>query len=175
MKSTLLAAVLCVATVCSVSVQAQTDTTYTYQSELNESGNAADGLYNMEFKLFYALAGGSQVGSTVTIAAQAVSDGVFSSQLNFGAQDFGNTAHWLEIVVDGTTLSPRQAITATPYSIQTRGLFVDGNYTVGIGTSMPLAEFHVVSDDLSLGLDAIWGEHRSIFTGYGVRGTSETP
>jgi len=145
MKSTLFAAVLCVSIVCSVSALAKTDTTFSYEGALMESGNAASGSYSMEFTLFDALAGGSQVGSTVTIAAQAVSDGRFSSQLDFGPQDFSGTQHWLEIVVDGTTLSPRQPITGSPYSIQTRGIFVDENNNVGIGTSNLLARFHVES------------------------------
>jgi Chaperone of endosialidase len=174
MKTTLLAAALCVATVCSVSALAQTDTTFTYEGELQEAGAPANGSFTLDFSLFDALIGGAQVGSTVTIAAQAVSDGLFSSPLDFGVQDYSGTPYWLEIVVDGTTLSPRQAITATPYSIQTRGLFVDEGNKIGIGTSSPLAELHVVADELSQSLDAIHGAKTGIGTGYGVRGSSES-
>jgi Chaperone of endosialidase len=131
MKSTLLAAVLCTATVCSVSALAQTDTTFTYQGELMESGSLADGAYSMDFLLYDSLIGGSQIGLTITIAAQSVSDGLFNAELDFGVQDFAGSQHWLEIIVDGNTLSPRQPVTASPFSIQTRGIFIgdDGNVT----------------------------------------------
>jgi endosialidase-like protein len=145
MKIATLSAIFCTAIVCSVSAFAQTDTTFSYQGELQEMGVPANGSFNLEFSLFDALSGGSQIGSTVTIAAQAVSDGIFRSQLDFGAQDFSGTPFWLEIVVDGTTLSPRQSLTASPYSIQTRGIFVDENNKVGIGTSNQLAQLHVES------------------------------
>jgi len=149
MKSTVLAAVLCAATVCSVPALAQTDTTFTYQGELIEAGAPADGSYSMNFKLFNALAGGSQVGSTVTIAPQVVSDGIFSSQLDFGPRDFSSTQYWLEIMVDGNTLSPRQAMTASPFSIQTRGIFVDSNNNVGVGTTFPFYPLHVENPSTS--------------------------
>jgi len=125
---------------------AQTDTTFTYQGELRESSNAANGMYNMDFSMFNALAGGSQIGSTVSIAGQDVVDGLFSVELDFGAQDFAGSQYWLEIVIDGNTLSPRQPMTASPFSIQTRGIFVDEDNNVGIGTSTPVYPIHVESD-----------------------------
>jgi hypothetical protein len=64
--------------------------------------------------------------------------------LDFGADAFDNSDRWLRIEVrcpagsgSFTTLSPRQLIERTPYSIQTRGLFVDDFGSVGIGTTMP--------------------------------------
>jgi|GEM_PF-4867093 len=143
MRTDFFAALLGTASVCSIPAFTQTDTTFTYQGELIDSGNAASGSYSMDFTLFNALAGGSQIGSTVTIAAQAVSDGIFSAQLDFGPQDFSDTQFWLEIVVDGNTLSPRIAMTASPFSIQTRGIFVDGSDNVGIGTTNPGYPLHV--------------------------------
>ena len=63
-------------------------TTFTYQGSLANNGSAANGAYSMRFKLFDALAGGSQVGSTVTFVSQSVADGLFAVELDFGAQDF---------------------------------------------------------------------------------------
>lgn len=148
MKSALLAAILCAATVCSESAVAQIDTTFTYQGQLNEAGAPANGTFIMQFSLFDAPLGGTQVGSTVTIADQAVSDGIFSAQVDFGAQDFSGSQYWLEIVVDGNSLSPRQAMTASPFSIQTRGLFVDANNNVGIGTNSPSYPLHVETSSI---------------------------
>jgi hypothetical protein len=143
MKSTLLAAVMCLLTVLSAHALAQSDTTFSYQGELQEAGAPANGSYNLEFLLYDALSGGTQVGSAVVIAGLAVNDGVFRSQLDFGAQDYSGTPYWLEIVVNGTTLSPRQPITAAPYSIQTRGIYVHDTLEVGVGTTVPSQKLHV--------------------------------
>lgn len=41
------------------------------------------------------------------------------------------------------TLSPRQEVTPVPYALQTRGIYVDPNGNVGIGTTSPAEELHV--------------------------------
>jgi len=128
---------------CSNSVIAQTDTTFTYQGQLNEAGTAANGPFNLDFALFDALIGGTQIGSEVMFNNQPVVDGLFTVELDFGALAFNNTSRWIEISVNGTELSPRHPITRSPYSIQTRGIFVDDNNRVGIGTTSPLTALHV--------------------------------
>ena len=142
MKSILLAA-LCAAIVCSTSAYAQTDTTFTYQGSLLNNGSAADGSFNLDFVLFDALIGGNQIGSEVMFNSHPVVDGLFTVELDFGALAFDNSSRWIEITVNGTELSPRQSITRSPYSIQTRGIFVDENNKVGIGTSTPLADLYI--------------------------------
>jgi len=124
---------------------AQTDTTFTYQGELLESGAPANGSYSMDFSLWDAVSGGSQVGSTINVPAQSVDAGLFAVELDFGASGFDGSQLWLEIVVDGTTLAPRQAITRSPYSIQTRGIFVDADENIGIGTTNPASKLHLAS------------------------------
>ena len=124
-------------------VSAQTDTTFTYQGSLNDQGAAANGSFNLTFALFDALGGGSQIGSTIVMNSVPVTDGLLTVELDFGASAFDNTGRWLEIAVNGTTLSPRQPINRSPYSIQTRGIFVDANQMVGIGTAAPEAPLHV--------------------------------
>ncbi len=129
---------------------AQTDTTFTYQGSLRESGAAANGSFNMDFSLLDALSGGSQVGSTVSVNGQGVADGLFSVELDFGANAFDGSQRWLEIVVEGTTLTPRQAMTRSPYSIQTRGIFVDADENIGIGTTNPASKLHLASGQLAI-------------------------
>jgi Chaperone of endosialidase len=135
----------CALVVLGSSAFAQTSTTFTYQGSLAESAAPANGPFNLDFSLFDALSGGTQVGSTIVMNGVPVSEGLLTVELDFGASAFDNTGRWLEIVVDGTTLSPRQPITRAPYSIQTRGIFVDENNNVGIGTATPAFPLEVVS------------------------------
>ena len=107
----------------SAAVKAQT-TTFTYQGRLSDSSTAANGTYDLGFALFDAASGGTQIGAAITRPAVNVSNGIFTVQLDFGAGAFTGANRFLEIAVkrpadtDFTTLTPRQPVTSTPYSIQ---------------------------------------------------------
>jgi len=94
-------------------------TTFTYQGLLGNSNNLVTGSYDFTFKLFNALSGPAQVGPTVTNIGVGVTNGLFITSMDFGAQ-FNGTPYWLEIGVrtNGgggfTTLTPREALTPTP-------------------------------------------------------------
>jgi len=122
---------------------AQSDTSFTYQGELKQNGEAADGIFDMAFSLWDAAVGGNQIGSTIFADSTSVNDGRFTVELAFGAEAFDNNDRWLEIVVQDVTLVPRQRMTRSPYSIQTRGIFVDSDEHVGIGTTNPLSNLHI--------------------------------
>ncbi|MGE3466109.1 MAG: tail fiber domain-containing protein [Pyrinomonadaceae bacterium] len=98
-------------------------TSFTYQGSLKTGGIDANGNHDFEFALFNAASGGSQLGSTVTQNGVAVTDGIFAVTLDFGDQ-FPGTGRFLEIRVRQagggafTPLSPRQAITSTPYAVK---------------------------------------------------------
>ncbi|HXG48815.1 MAG TPA: hypothetical protein VNO52_14410, partial [Methylomirabilota bacterium] len=97
-------------------------TAFTYQGRLEAGGTAYTGLAEMQFSLWDAASGGSQLGSTLTIAPVGVSNGLFTVSLDFGAGVFTGPARWLDIAVRTnllgfTTLSPRQPLTAAPYAI----------------------------------------------------------
>jgi Chaperone of endosialidase len=106
-------------------------TAFTYQGRLTDSGAPSTGTYELEFKLFDAASGGTQQPqlSPVTLQftgeqAVAVTGGVFTVQLDFGADAFPGASRYLEIGVRHvgeaafTTLSPRQPVSATPYAIR---------------------------------------------------------
>jgi hypothetical protein len=103
-------------------------TAFTYQGQLTASGVAANGNYDFTFGLYTNVSTGSQIGSTETNLAVAVSNGLFTTTLNF-SNAFNGTAYWLGIGVrsNGTasafaTLNPRQAINPTPYAITASNL-----------------------------------------------------
>lgn len=98
-------------------------TAFTYQGRLTEGPNPVDGSYDLRFALFNAASNGTQQGVTITNAATALSNGLFTVTLDFGNQ-FPGASRWLEIGVrtngGGTfsTLEPRHPLTATPYAVQ---------------------------------------------------------
>src|SRR5437867_4582824 len=103
-------------------------TAFTYQGKLTDNGNAANGQYDFQFKLFDSatVGAGNQFGSLAAVSNVTVTAGVFTVQLDFGACPtcFNGAARFLEITVKPTsgstftTLSPRQPITANPYAIR---------------------------------------------------------
>jgi hypothetical protein len=98
-------------------------TAFNYQGRLAEGGNPANGSYDLRFSLYDALASGSQVGSSLTSSAVAVSNGLFAVTLDFGGGVFEGTARWLAIEVrtngNGAFVlfSPRQPLNASPYAL----------------------------------------------------------
>ncbi|VGO14376.1 hypothetical protein PDESU_02937 [Pontiella desulfatans] len=98
-------------------------TAFTYQGQLDDGGHAADGSYDMQFKVWTASAGGSQVGSTQTAIGMPVEGGLFALELDFGSGIFTGADRWLEIGVQTNggggfaTLVPRTRFTSTPYAI----------------------------------------------------------
>jgi hypothetical protein len=109
-------------------------TAFTYQGKLTDSGNPARGNYDFQFKLFDALSSGTQIGSALTFDGNAgnqpfvvVANGIFTVQLVFVncPSCFNGAPRFLEMAVKvhgggvfPAPLSPRQAITSTPYAVK---------------------------------------------------------
>ena len=105
--------------------QASAQTTqFTYQGQLAETGVAANGSYDFQFALFDDPTGPNQLGSTISTSGVTVNGGIFTVNLDFGAQ-FSGPARYLQISVKQsanpgayTVLHPRQPITSAPYSVR---------------------------------------------------------
>ena len=112
--------------------QAPLRTAFTYQGQLKKAGVLLTGTADLEFSLWDDAgsgdppAGGNQIGSTVSVANVAVTNGLFTLEVDFGVGAFtGQEARWLHIAVRSphdpsdtepfTPLSPRQPLTAPPY------------------------------------------------------------
>jgi len=96
---------------------------FTYQGELRASGTPANAAYDFQFRLYNSPGGTTQLGAQVTANAVTVNNGLFSVPLDFGPAQFAGDAQWLEVSVRPAgsgpfeTLSPRTAVTATPYAL----------------------------------------------------------
>ena len=99
-------------------VLAQGATAFTYQGHLLNNGADVNGTNGLIFTLYSAATGGT--GITPITNSVAVSNGLFTVNLDFGAGAFNGSARWLDIAVsNGTTnveLSPRTQVLPTPYA-----------------------------------------------------------
>jgi len=111
---------------CAQAAYAQT-TAFTYQGKLSAGGSPPTGSYDIQFLLFDTpdVGTGTQQGPTISNPSVQVAGGFFTAQLDFGPGVFDGSARYLEIGVRPTdskdpytTLSPRQPVTATPYSVR---------------------------------------------------------
>jgi hypothetical protein len=113
-------------------------TAFSYQGRLVDAGSPANGAYDLRFILYDAETGGAQVGSTVEKADVVVTNGLFSTDLDFGAS-FNGDARWIEIAVRAgsstggyTVLSPRQSVSPTPYALYAKAT---GGFVVPLAVS----------------------------------------
>jgi hypothetical protein len=98
-------------------------TAFTYQGQLTDGGAPANGDYDLKFALYDSAGGANVINAPLTNAAAPVSNGLFTVALDFGGSVFTGNARWLQIGVrtngsssDFVLLSPRQALTATPFA-----------------------------------------------------------
>ena len=124
MKTTLLKTILALTVCVGVQTQLQAQgTAFTYQGRLNFNGSPTAGIFDLRFAVFDAGTNGGQLGGTLTNSATAVTNGLFTATVDFGAGIFTGPDRWLEIAArtNGggtfTTLAPRQQITPTPFAI----------------------------------------------------------
>lgn len=97
-------------------------TAFSYQGVLDNNGVPANGNFDLTFTLFNTNITGSAVAGPVTNTAVAVSNGLFTATVDFGAA-FTGANMWIEIAArtNGSgsfiSLAPRQQVTPSPYAI----------------------------------------------------------
>lgn len=98
-------------------------TAFTYQGRLNDGGNPANGLYDLQFSAYDAAVDGNRVGGPTVNAAVVVSGGLFTTTVDLGAGVFTGKALWLDVAVRANgagafvAITPRQPITPVPYAL----------------------------------------------------------
>lgn len=132
---------------------------FTYQGYLSQGGGPANGAYDFMFTLFDEADAGIQMGS-VSLNNVPVSGGYFTVLLDYGYDVFQGEGRWLEVRVRASAgggsfsvLSPRQALTSSPYALYARsapwsGLigmpeWAAGGYSAGSGLVLDGTTFRV--------------------------------
>jgi hypothetical protein len=149
--------------------QAAVGTGFTYQGQLNNGEDPAEGVIDFQFQLYDAEENGTLLG-TVALEDVTVTEGLFAVKLDFGDVYDGNE-RWLAISVrpgdeDGAyaPLIPRQGIDPAPYALYAvnagsvdwadvqnppAGL-ADGDndtqYAAGFGLELDNSTFNVTTD-----------------------------
>jgi hypothetical protein len=151
---------------------------FTYQGMLNKNDAPLTGSADFLFSLWDGTLIGNQIGSTISLTAVDVEDGLFTVSLDFGASAFNGDARWLQVAVRSpsgsglyVTLTPRQPLSAAPYAEYalsspgsglwaggTRLIYNTNDTMVGIGTNVPLVPLHIMANDISLANTTIYGD-----------------
>jgi hypothetical protein len=136
-------------------------TVFTYQGRLNNNGALASGSYDFRFRAASDALGNNFVGSPSLINGVAVTNGLFTAPVDFGAGIFNGSNFWLQVEVrtNGgggyTALFPPQPLTPTPYAIAA-GTVVSGGipaiYTNGVNFNNPGNSF----SGNGTGLTGLW-------------------
>lgn len=108
-----------------VAASAQT-TAFNFQGRLNDGSNPANGRYDLQFRLYDAITGGTRIGPVANRADHLLINGVFSTTLAFGSAAFRTgEERFLEISVRpaGSTnefvvLGARQQILSVPFAVR---------------------------------------------------------
>ncbi|MCX7716755.1 MAG: hypothetical protein N2Z73_04995 [Endomicrobia bacterium] len=119
-----------------------------YQGRYEEAGQPVTGTRTFRFNLYNAATGGTLLWSSGDVNINVV-DGLFNYVLNCGGIDWRSNDVYLEITVEGTTLSPRERVQASAYAFYSSsasyafrggsgGLSVDIS---GSGTTNRVAKF----------------------------------
>ena len=121
----------------------------------------------------------------VTNTATAVTNGLFTTQVDFGPNVFTGSSKWLEIAISTngansfTTLAPRQQLTPAPYAITAESFsgiltpselpsFQPPYATIGGGTANVAADsYSTVSGGTENSISTINGSYSAIGGGYG--------
>jgi hypothetical protein len=131
-------------------------TAVTYKGELTNETSPVEGFYDFEFALYDNDDPNTrmQIGSMIALNDIEVIDGRFQVELDFGNGNpdvFNGDSRWLEFLAwpsgsnpaTSNALSRMQEINAVPYSLLSRGIFVDAGRNVGVGTTAPVAPLDV--------------------------------
>ena len=139
-------------------------TAFTYQGQLKNSGAVVTTPTDIEYSLYDDAFGGNLVG-TVTRLGETVTDGLFTSELDFGSYPFTLSQNlYLQISVRNPAgvgpfvpMGSRQPLTSTPFSLATRGINVSSANQVGIGTTSQQSLLHVVGTGFFTDIDVPYG------------------
>jgi hypothetical protein len=159
---------------------------FTYQGQLNDGANPANGIYDLQFNIINAASGGAALGSPHTYDNFPITNGFFTVQINADVAVFDGSDRWIEIQVRPgascgayTTLTPRQLITVTPYALHAENVnaagisgtippaSLGGSYSEVLSFDNAANSYHGMFSGSFFGLNFIGGSFSGSFIGNG--------
>jgi len=190
MKRSFLVLVLLANVMLSPAHAAPLGTGFTYQGRLTDNEQLANGTYDFQFRLFDAATNGAQVPVVLAYPTMAVSNGLFTTGLDFGSNVFNGTTWWLEISLrrSGTFgefifLSPRQPLTPTPNALFSVNAAQAATATTAngvIGSAISSAQLNTPNGPaggqvLSFnGTSLVWTNASTVAAAWNLNGNSDT-
>lgn len=115
---------------CSPAIAQQTASSFTYQGRLTSGGAGVVVKHDFAFTLYNDDVGGVAVSDTV-VKVLTPADGLFTTELDFGAEALIGSEIWLQIAVGPSggpaeILSPRQRVTPAPSAVQSGAITTNG-------------------------------------------------
>jgi len=164
---------LLVSVILTYGVAAGQDTAFTYQGKLSSANSPATGMFDLIFRLALDPNGSSYAGSPVVAGGLQVTDGLFSTAIDFGPGLFNGTQYWLEVDVrahgatDFTAMSPLQPLSQVPYAVMANSASnllgtLPASQVVG---SLPSSQLSGTMPDASLSGNVALRAGGNIFTG----------
>ncbi len=135
--------------------------TMTYHGNLADgSGQPVDTTVEATFRIYDAKAGGTEVWSE-DFSTVDVNNGSFTAQLGSNQPltgVFDGHQYWLEVTIDGETLSPRTAIDSVPYALRANTAndadTVGGKTPADLTASVPTTAADLAYDNSASGMNA---------------------
>lgn len=167
-------------------------TAFNFQGRLNDGTSPANGTYDLEFRLYDAINGGAQIGATLSRPNVTLINGLFSTQLDFGAAAFDGGDRFIEIGARRAAgagevpnafvvLGPRQQILTAPYAVRSlRATGADntdnlGGINAGGFIQNPTPNASPQPANISITGDGFFGGGGVFRGGIAVSGTSSEP
>ncbi len=104
-----------------VSLSLAAEPTITYQGQLQDESGPVTDTVAMQFRLYDSETDGTKVSENIEKPEVSVSDGLFQVALDFDAELFEDGQRYLEVEINGETLSPRQPVSAVPLAMHAIG------------------------------------------------------
>lgn len=98
------------------SLFAEVPVKFTYQGNLREDGFLVNGARDMVFRIYDSSTSPAALW-TSPVKSVNISTGVFKVNLEPSLSDWESGNLWLELEVEGVTLSPREEMTSSPYAV----------------------------------------------------------
>lgn len=91
-------------------------TVFSYQGQIDQNGQPYTGTVNLELELYSGPVAGTQIGTTISLSNHPDQSGLFHAELDFGPV-FDGSPRYLLVRVNGSELTPRQAVQAAPLAL----------------------------------------------------------